>query len=200
MRKLSLLFLFAFFLSALTTHADDLDTINKKLLKPEFLQAGFTQNKFLKILTLPLVSNGTFWISQKNGVVWLMEKPTYSQVVITPAGVSFSDSQNQRTAKSMEYVGKILQGLLSGDLGKINEQFTITVKNIGNTDDNWQIELEPKSVLLRKGIQSISMTGNTFIAQLILHEATGDRTEINFHDIQSLKTLPPEISNAFKAI
>ncbi len=200
MRKISILILSVSLLTAFPALAGDLETINKKLLKPEFLQAAFTQNKFLKILTMPLVSNGTFWISQKNGVVWLMEKPAHSQIVITPTRVSFSDNQTQKTAKSMEYVGKILQGLLSGDLAKINEQFNITIKNTGDANNNWLVELEPKSLLLRKGIQSISMTGNIYIDQLILHEATGDRTEINFHDIQALKTLPPEINNAFKAI
>lgn len=187
-------------LLSVPAHSDDLTIINTRLLKPEFLQAAFTQNKFLKILTTPLVSSGTFWISQKHGVVWQMEKPMHSQVVITPKGARFSDSQAQKTAKSMEYVGKILQGLLSGDLQKINEQFTITVKENGNIDKNWQIELEPKSLLLRKGILSISMTGNQHIERLVLHEATGDKTEIHFHDIQSLKALPPEINNALDAI
>jgi outer membrane lipoprotein-sorting protein len=200
MRKLSALFLLTCLLAALPAKANDLENINKRLQKPDFMQAAFTQNKHMKVLNMPLVSNGTFWISQKNGVVWLMEKPTHSQLVITPDGVSFSDQQTRKTAKSMEYVGKILQDLLSGDLQKINQQFAITIKNNGTADNNWLIELEPKSVLMRKGITTISMTGNHFIDQLILHEASGDVTEIKFHDIQPLKALPLEISNAFNAI
>ena len=184
-------------LSALPVIADELETINQRVLKPENMEASFNQKKYLKILTTPLVSAGHFWISRKNGVVWQVEKPFYSRVVITGDGVSLSDKQSQRIAKSMEYIGKILHSLLSGDLMKIKEQFTVLVKNTGKNNTDWEIELEPRSVLMRKGIEKISMSGNEFIKQLILHEATGDKTEITFSDTYAMNALPVEVLNAF---
>jgi hypothetical protein len=199
MRNILFFYLSLFLLSTNFSFAETLDDINTKLSKPAFLHAQFTQEKFLKVLTLPLKSEGQFWISQSQGIVWLVEKPIYSQVTITPQGISLSDKQSQKTAKSMEYIGKLLQNLLAGDLNKLEEEFTITVLN-NNAKGEWVINLEPKSLLLRKGIHNITLSGNTFITQLVLHEATGDKTDIRFHNATALKTLPIEATDAFSKI
>jgi len=191
MRKLTVFFII-FGLSILAK-ADAIHDINQQLQQPDFLTAQFTQHKYLKILKTPLISNGHFWISKNQGIIWQVEKPIFSQIILNKKGIEFSEQQSTQTSKSMEYVGKLLQGLLSGDMQALQAQFDITVIQAANTKTDWEIQLTPKSALLKKGIQAILLSGNQYIHRITLNEASGDKTDIQFIEPTALTALPNEL-------
>lgn len=180
--------------------ADDLNQVSRRLAQPQIFSVGFVQKKHIRILARPLVSSGTLWVDQNVGVVWQTETPLSSRVVIAHQNVSFSDMQTRRTIKSMEFLADILKGVVSGNIDAIQEQFDVSVLDVGGDNKSWIIELSPKSALIKKGIESIKMSGHEYVDEIILKEVSGDQTEINFHGLSALDGFPVELVGVFEEI
>lgn len=169
-----------------------LDNIAKRLAQPALLQGQFEQKKSIRVLAMPLVSSGVFSVIKNQGVIWNLEKPMTSQLLISSDGIKGADLGENR---AMSHIGKILNQLLSGDIAVLEQQFVVNV--LQNDDKGWALALVPRSLILQKAIKEISLNGDRYIKQLILHEASGDQTEVNFSSLVESETIPDSISHVF---
>lgn len=169
-----------------------LQAIDKQLSKPALLQGDFEQSKHIRILARPLISTGRFSVVRDQGVVWAIEQPMASQLIISAQGIEGADIGDNR---AMGYIGKILNQLLSGDIAVLEQQFTITIQQ--QDESVWAITLLPRSSLLAKAISQIDLSGRQHIQHLLLHEASGDKTEVNFTALEESDSVPDSIAHVF---
>lgn len=174
-------------LAAADSLAVTLTEIAGQLQQPPVLQGSFVQQKHIQILSSPLESSGIFTVVREKGVIWQLQKPLASKVVIDDDGMHGAEVGDNR---AMRYIGNILQSILSGDLQKLQQQFDIEA---GMVNDQWQLILQPQSALLEKAITAIHLQGDEHIRKLQLFEAGGDRTEIIFHSLSQADTIAPEL-------
>ena len=172
-----------------------IEQIDQRVIQPQAMEGKFTQKKYLKVLSRPLVSQGYFIVAKQQGIIWQVSDPVASRLVITPDQTRFSEANSERVAKSMQYIGNIFNHLLAGDLSSLQQQFSVEKATMSDT--GWQLTLTPKSMLMQKAIASIDIHGNQLIEGLILNEATGDKTEIHFSDLKHYADTPASITRAF---
>ena len=173
-----------------------LEKIQTILQSPAIMRGEFTQQKKLNILKKPLQSEGNFIIVQGQGIIWNVVKPVTSKMIIGNNVIYFSEQMSDNAERSMSYIGKILNAILAGDILQLQQQFIITNSNI-NTQKQWQLTLIPKSMLMKKALASIELSGSQVINRIQLNENSGDYTLIELQNIIFEKDLTDDIRQQF---
>ena len=164
-----LLFMLSFFAQA----EDTLTQIRARLPQTEIVQGHFSQEKQLKFLSKPLVSQGEFVFWQEHGVLWKTLSPVASTLLINNSRL-LSNHGEQAIPVSF---GRIFPALLGGDWTKLQADFNL---NATLQTESWQIELVPKDPLLAKAIASLHLGGDSELRQLEIHEVSGNQSIIRF--------------------
>jgi outer membrane lipoprotein-sorting protein len=173
-----------FFLSQLSFADDALSQINSRLTKALITQGEFEQQKHLKVLRKPLVSQGNFTYHQRKGVIWQTLNPVTSILLVNESHLITAQGEQLIPAT----FGSVFQAMLGGDLSKLQDSFIITAKQ----GDSWQLQLQPKDAMLQKIIQSIELSGDNEIRALVIQESNGNRSDIHFSHIEHPQQLNPE--------
>lgn len=159
---------------ATNVHAELLDDIAANLRQHRITRGVFQQQKTLPILTQPLTSSGRFLYDADHGILWRVEKPVSSQIIITANGI-FQDGALLTSGGSATLVQTIFQGLLSGDMQALQTQFAIRVE--GNRE-RWQMMLTPRAQPLSAAIATITLSGGSDAQQLTITEVQGSVTHL----------------------
>lgn len=169
--------LLLFLLSFNPGYADDvLAKITTRLEKKEITQGDFQQEKRLKILRKPLISNGSFTYHQTKGVIWKTLTPVVSLLLVNDTHLLTTQGEQAVPAA----FGKVFNAMLGGDLNQLSDGFSIS----GSAQkSSWQIELKPKDELLKKIISSIVLSGDNELRMLEIQETSGNITLIKFAKI-----------------
>jgi Outer membrane lipoprotein carrier protein LolA len=163
-------------------------SITAHLSQQAITQGSFQQEKHLKFLRKPLLSTGTFTYDQSKGVIWKTISPIPSLLLV--------NDEHLLTAHGEQALppafGRVFKGLLGGELNRLSEGFEIIGKE---QKTSWQLQLTPKDELLKKVIKSITLSGDSELRQLELHELNSNLTRIKFSEI----THPDRLSNEQQA-
>jgi hypothetical protein len=178
-----------FLLMSHAANSSSLTDVEALLQQPAAMSGVFSQKKKLAILKRPLESFGVFSVAAAQGVIWTVESPSYSQLIITPEGIHFSEQVSDNVGRSMRYVGDILAAILAGDFAALEQQFSVIEITIDD-DKQWFVRLQPKSVLMRKGLASIDIQGSNFLSSIKLLEPSGDYTLISLSAIEAFTAVP----------
>ncbi len=169
--------LLLFLLSINCCNADDvLIAINKQLTKAPITQGKFQQEKRLKFLTKPLMSDGLFTYQQGKGVIWKTQTPVQTTMLITDSAMLTGEGKQAMPPA----FGDIFKALLGGELQRLQQNFDITGTN---QKSSWTLQLTPKDDMLKKVISHINITGDLEVRDWELQETGGNLTRIHFTDI-----------------
>lgn len=176
MKKIILLFVLL--LSAEAYCFSEQDLI-RQLQTPQNVQGEFVQERHLKALNRPIITEGKFTLVAKKGLIWQMEKPFASQLRVGKKGIM------QWNGKQWVNNGKLGQaeqiqlflGLLSGDINGLKKQFKLT---LSGTAKQWEVLLVPDSLLMKQIFNQITIQGNEVVQMIRLNETQGDKTNIIF--------------------
>ena len=164
--------------------ADDLAVVKQRVAQVEVLRGRFDQEKRITGFRNPLRSQGRFVVSRQQGVVWTTEKPFPSEVVITRDRIlsrqrdgSTRVELDARQQPAMRSVNAIMFALMSGDVQALSSQFNVEATREGQ---GWRLKLTPKSAMLAKAFQSLTLQGDRYVRQVEIIEANQDRTRIQF--------------------
>ena len=160
----------------------------KLLQQPQNVQGDFVQQRFLKSLTKPITMQGKFTLVAKKGLLCQLEKPFANQLRVKPDGITqWNGTQWIGNAKlgQSEQIGLFL-GLLSGNVEGLKSQFDLALS--GNKN-HWQLKLSPNSLLMKQIFTSIEIEGDKAVKRLQLYEVQGDRTQIDFQQVELDKPL-----------
>lgn len=158
--------------------ACDVEKISS-LITNERINAKFEQIKEIEVLSKPLRSYGFMWMSETNNLVWQVNKPIKSTMVINAQGMSQYDRYDKKLAKqkmmSMEGVSSIFLNLAKGDLKELEKEFDM---NWDCQSEEWQVTLKPKENKIADFLSTLSISGSNRIEKLSYTEVRGDITHI----------------------
>ena len=145
---------------------------------------NFVQRKYFKVLKHPIKSQGKIYFDVNIGLLWQTEQPIYSALLLKKSGLfTENDNGDSQEVKGASAISQVLLDIMSGDSNKLAENFII--KN--NIAERCLI-LTPKLTQLAKIIDNVQLChidtpeknqqNPNDINQIILHEHSGNRTEI----------------------
>jgi len=160
------------------------DAITQAVARPDVLRGQFTQEKQVSGFKNPLRSQGQFVVARKHCVIWSTLKPFPSEVVVTADRIlsrqrdgSTRVELDARQQPAMRSVNAIMFALMSGDVQALSSQFNVEATREGQ---GWRLKLTPKSAMLAKAFQSLTLQGDRYVRQVEIIEANQDRTRIQF--------------------
>ncbi|MDP8033772.1 outer membrane lipoprotein carrier protein LolA [Pasteurella atlantica] len=174
--------LFLLFISPLTLAITQQELISQ-LQKPQNVQGNFVQQRFLKALKNPIQTSGQFTLVAKKGLLWQMKKPFENNLRVTSKGImQYNGTEwvgNNNLAQQQQI--QLFLGLLSGDISTLKQQFDL---KLTGKKSAWQLDLIPNAFLMKQIFKTIQLQGNDVVTQIILDEKQGDKTVIQFENIQ----------------
>jgi hypothetical protein len=177
----------------------NLAKIQALLAKPPIVCGKFEQSKTLVGLRRPVRSSGRFCVALEKGVLWTTLLPFPASLRLTKDEIVESrDGQvTKRLSAQQEptigIINDLLFSLLQGDLKRLASGFAIS-----STVDaqQWKARLVPNEGGMKRIIGSIDLNGGAFVNEIVIHEASGDLTNIAFSSIATGPSalLPEEAS------
>lgn len=162
--------------------------IQAMLAKPAIMCGRFDQTKTLAGMKKPLASNGRFCVVAGKGVLWRTLKPFPSTLrltrdeIVNYQGDRVAMRLDAKTEPTVRMINNVLFSLLSGDLAQLESLFEVD----GAVDANsWNVSLKAKQAALEKAIGTIKLDGGAYVKNIVMSEASGDRTAIVFSDIKA---------------
>lgn len=145
----------------------------------ERLQGEFQQRKKLHFMTTPLRSFGTFSLSAASGLSWNVTEPVRSQMQVVDGRVTL-DGQVVQDRGVGQFMVTIMQAFMAGDLSAVEKDFSAQVSAV---PQGWQLQLSPRSVLVRAVISEIILTGSSVLQTISILEKNGNQTRIELSNV-----------------
>lgn len=173
---------------AITRAAAPVAKIQAMLAKPDVLCGRFDQTKQLAGMKKPLASHGRFCVVAGKGVLWRTLKPFPNTLRLTRDEIVHF--QGERVAMRLEaknepvvrMINSVLFSLLGGDLAQLDKLFEVD----GTADAaGWQVALKAREPALAKAIGAINLEGGAHVKNIVMNEASGDKTTIVFSAMQT---------------
>jgi hypothetical protein len=162
--------------------------IQAMLAKPPIMCGRFDQNKQLAGMKKPLAAEGRFCVVAGKGVLWRTLKPFPSTLrltrdeIVNYQGDRVAMRLDAKTEPTVRMINNVLFSLLAGDLAQLESLFEVD----GTVDANsWSVALKAREPALAKAIGTIKLEGGAYVKNIVMNEASGDRTSIVFSAIQS---------------
>ncbi len=157
--------------------------IQSLVARPDALCGEFDQQKSLVGLKRPVQSSGRFCVLKDRGVLWSTQKPFASTLQLSRAEIV--ESQGSRVTSrltagdepSVAVISDLLFSVLAGDFGRLRSNFSIDASIDGAA---WRARMTPRDDGMKRVIGAIELGGGEFVRQIIITEASGDRTVIAF--------------------
>lgn len=168
----------------------DLATLQQRLQAQQNFSAQLTQTKTLKGWSKALQAQGLLACTQKNGVLYYLQKPLNASYWLQSTQINVREGNTAvrvlSTAQMPWLAGitSLLSASVSGDWQRLQQQFNI--KLVKAEENDWQIELTPIAEPLRQTLQTVQVSGAAQITQIVISDKKGDRTQINLQHHQSL--------------
>jgi len=184
-----------------TAHADDvfnhaqtaeqllqgaLQQPSARLRDAQVMRGKFVFKKYLPEIPKPLVSRGTFVFVTGLGVDWHTREPFDSDFILTAKGMQQIDAGkttlqiNASEQPAVRVIAQIFLSLLSLDVKALQNSFSLFGTQQGK---QWQVGLKPVVPAIAAVFRDAIVSGSTQADLLTLHDANGDRTEIEFSEV-----------------
>lgn len=169
--------------------AFDLDQLSEQLGKPKVVRGSFIQEKHLRALPQPLTSRGTFVLAKDYGLLWLLKRPLQQDYRIDDQGIARRTEQGwqfvaQQSATAQQ--NRLFLAVLKGDSSGLRQDFDLS---LSGSADNWQLDLTPRSVLLKQVFKAIVISGGALVQRIELQETQGDSTVLRLEDNRADQSL-----------
>jgi len=176
----------------LTAQAFDLTDLQQHMQQSPVVRGNFVQEKHIRGLSQPLISQGRFTLAAGKGLLWHLTAPIQRNLRITEAGVAHNTGSQWRlesTQKNRQT--QLFLAVLRGDSTELQKQFELA---LSGDEQHWQLTLTPKSAILRQIFTHIQISGGALVSTIELIETSGERTVIKL-----LEALPDSALTAEEA-
>ncbi len=166
------------------------------------LRGTFVQHKHLAELDHALVSSGRYVVARDRGLLWQVEKPVHSTLVITPKALTES-SQGQQTAHisaqqqpALGAVASILLAVFQGNTEQLSHYFDMQRSDDGSSGS--ALTLIPKTDAVKNFITRLKISGGDTVRRIRIDQPGGDYSVIDLHPAKdTAKALTPDERRAF---
>ncbi|MDY1046796.1 outer membrane lipoprotein carrier protein LolA [Pseudomonas coleopterorum] len=176
-------------LFASTAHAFDLKDLSRQLSKPAVIRGPFIQEKHLRALPQPLVSQGTFVLAKEYGLLWLLKTPLQQDYRINSQGIARRDATGWQMLPGKSAGAQqnhLFFAVLQGDSVELERDFELNLQGDGHA---WTLQLTPRSLLLKQVFTRIDISGGAYVQRIQLAESQGDSTVLRMPDSTSSASL-----------
>ena len=169
--------------------AVSLQDVEQNLASVATLKGRYQQVRHIKGLAAPLKASGRLFFDRANGLVWIQEEPFKTSYAFTKDWMTITvDSQDKKVIRRDENpdafrFSELVSTALSGDHRLILDYFDLQFQDLGEA--SWKIYLVPKKSILKKMLRSIQLKGKGHIEKVVIFEASGNRTDLDFFGIQT---------------
>lgn len=175
--------------------AFDTAQLTAQLQQPATVQGSFVQQRFLRTLSQPMQIQGRFALKNRHGLYWQIDRPFELRLRVRPDGIAqWSGGQWRTTRQSGQAAQvKLFMAVLGGDLRELQSQFDIRLSGHAG---QWRLQLTPKTALMRQVFDSITVEGGQMVQRIELNEKQGDRTVMQFQQLQAGQALSGSAAQA----
>ena len=175
---------------AAAAHAFDSRELTAQLQAPKTVQGRFTQQKHLRTLTKPVTTSGRFALRPGHGLFWHLQKPFELRLRVRRDGISRQDASGAWKSNGSQSTQaaqvKLFMAVLGGDTAELQRHFTL---KLSGSAGNWQLLLLPKTVVMKQVFENITISGDKLVRRIELKEKQGDRTVMQFEQLQTDQAL-----------
>lgn len=165
----------------------DLDTLLAQLARVPSLRAHFREEKRMKLLRQPLVSQGTLMFARPNWVLRLTESPEPAALLLRDGTLTMQDPGGRRVLQLD--ASPLLRGfvecfayVLSGARAALERHYTVDFEA---RSDGWELRLTPRDPGLLRMVKRLTFGGlGARVARMELLEASGDVTAMEFSEVE----------------
>lgn len=153
----------------------------------QLMRGAFVYRKYLVEIAQPLISRGDFVFAKELGIDWHTRQPFDSDFVLTAKGMSQRDEGKTTLQLSasgqpaVKVVARIFLALLSLDVNSLQSSFELSGLQQGK---QWQVGLKPSVAAIAGVFKEAVLSGGAQVEKLVLKDANGDRSEIEFSDLK----------------
>ncbi|MBF8657951.1 outer membrane lipoprotein carrier protein LolA [Pseudomonas putida] len=156
--------------------AFDLDDLQRQLSAPAVVKGPFIQEKHLRALPQPLLSEGEFVLARDHGLLWMLHTPLRQDYRIDAQGIARRDPSGWQVLPSHSagaQQNQLFFAVLQGDSTGLQRDFELALSGDAT---QWQLRLTPRSLLLKQIFSRIDISGGRFVQRIELSETQGDST------------------------
>jgi len=176
----------------LTAQAFDLTDLQQHMQQSPVVRGDFLQEKHIRGLPQPLISQGRFTLAAGKGLLWHLTAPIKRHLRITEEGVAHQAGNEWRLQPVQKNrQTRLFLAVLRGDSAELQKQFELA---LSGDEQHWQLTLTPKSAILQQIFTSIQISGGALVSTIELIETSGERTVIKL-----LEALPDSALTAEEA-
>ena len=184
---------------AAAAHAFDSRELTVQLQAPKTVQGRFTQQKYLRTLDKPVTTSGRFALRPGHGLFWHLQKPFELRLRVRRDGISRQDASGAWKSNGSQSTQaaqvKLFMAVLGGDTAELQRHFTL---KLSGSAGNWQLLLLPKTVVMKQVFENITISGDKLVRRIELKEKQGDRTVMQFEQLQTDQTLDAAAKQALE--
>ena len=184
---------------AAAAHAFDSRELTVQLQAPKTVQGRFTQQKHLRTLTKPVTTSGRFALRPGHGLFWHLQKPFELRLRVRRDGISRQDASGAWKSNGSQSTQaaqvKLFMAVLGGDTAELQRHFIL---KLSGSAGNWQLLLLPKTVVMKQVFENITISGDKLVRRIELKEKQGDRTVMQFEQLQTDQALDAAAKQALE--
>jgi len=170
------------------------DALLAELARVPSLRAHFREEKRMKLLRQPLVSEGTLAFARPNWVLRLTESPEPAALLLRDGTLTLQDPGGRRVLQLD--ASPLLRGfvecfayVLSGERAALERHYVIAFEA---RSDGWALRLTPRDPRLLRMVKQLSFVGQgARVTHMELLEASGDVTAMEFSQVELGPALSP---------
>lgn len=174
MKRLLLIFFISFFLVSYS-YAITVEDIERSLVKDN-ISGSFIQTKKLANFPNPIKSSGRFEIKEKI-LLWNTLKPIKNSLKLSSEGIFTLSKDNKWVLVPSQFDKSLILDILEMNIENIKKTFKISANG---SSSSWVIGLEPKSLIIKKVFNNISIEGDKYVSKVTMNESSGDVTVMEF--------------------
>lgn len=159
--------------------------VQARVAQVPVLRGEFTQEKQVAGFKNPLRSHGRFLLARDKGVVWTTLAPFPSEIVLTHDRILSRQRDGSRRVEvdghqqpGLRGVNAMMFALMSGDMKALTSTFEVKAEPAAA--EEWRMTLAPRSRQLAQAFTTVRLSGDRYVREVELREATGDVTRLRF--------------------
>lgn len=163
------------------------ETLAQKTRNPDMLQGLFHQEKYLAAFELTLDSSGQFVYQKGRSIHWQTLEPVENELILTPDSIVNRQGGEElmrldaAQGDAISVFSQIFFAVMTAQWEQLERYFSLEGQADG---DDWQVKLTPTDNRFSQLIRSVELSGKGFMEQVVLHEQSGNRTQIRFTDLR----------------
>ena len=176
--------------------------VRQRVYNAPVVRGGFEQLKSVKGFKQPLRSSGDFIVARGKGIVWHVQQPFESVLVVKPDSLQSRGSDGKVTMQMraqdepvLRTVNAMLFAVMSANLAELAQHFEVTGQVAAK---GWSLHLVPRDPTLAQWLSAVDLQGNQFVQEVRLQEARGDASVIRILTPVAENALRPQDAAQFE--